>query len=57
MNKTHPNMWAFIACLQGEEVIFLTTIRQAQGGLAKEKGAEDIGHAGTNRQFGHSLLQ
>jgi hypothetical protein len=22
MNKTHLNMWAFTACLQGEEIIF-----------------------------------
>jgi hypothetical protein len=22
MNKTHPNVWAFIACLQAEEVVF-----------------------------------
>ena len=35
-------MWAFIASLQG--------------GLTKEEeGVQDIGHTGTNRQFGYSL--
>ena len=32
-------------------------ISQAQSRRAKEDGAEDIGDAETNRQFGHSLLQ
>ena len=34
-----------------------TTISQAQSRRAKEDGAEDIGDAETNRQFGHPLLQ
>jgi len=35
MNKTHPNMWAFIACLQGEEVTFRQQSLKLKAGAQK----------------------
>ncbi|CAF1166798.1 unnamed protein product [Adineta ricciae] len=36
MNKTHPNMWAFIACLQAEEVIFRQLFLKFKAGAQKK---------------------
>ncbi|CAF1532350.1 unnamed protein product [Adineta ricciae] len=36
MNKTHPNMWAFIACLQAEEVIFRQVFLKFKAGAQKK---------------------
>ena len=38
-------------------IFWREAISQAQCWLVKEEGTKDIGHAGINRQFGHSLLQ
>ena len=52
MNKTHPNMWAFIACLQAEEVIFQQQSLKFKAGsqqkkapkvLAMQKQIENLG--------------
>jgi hypothetical protein len=36
MNKTHPNMWAFIAILQAEEVIFRQQNLKLKAGAQKK---------------------
>jgi hypothetical protein len=39
MNKTHPDIWAFIACLQAEEVIFRQKFLKLKAGAQKNAGA------------------
>jgi hypothetical protein len=37
MNTNHPKMWAFIACIQGEEVIFRQQSLKLEAGSQKKK--------------------
>ena len=42
MNKTHPNMWAFIACLQAEEVIFRQQYLKLRAGSQQKKAPRTL---------------
>jgi hypothetical protein len=42
MNKTHPNLWAFITCLQAEEVIFRQQSLKLRAGAQKKTALKTL---------------
>ena len=40
--QSHPNVWAFIACIKNEEVVFQQQVLKTQAGAQKRKAPKTL---------------